>query len=192
MPKEIRLNEATFEAVVQEVIRAVSNSSDSENASNNVTVAFERAGLLEAKESGAPLQKSSEIKLTINIINYYSREVHMSTFNNTGSNIAAQGDLARSDHNTQNIANVTDQPLDLAEFMRQLDLVREELEKRDADRLQKGKAIGVLATAEENARANNKSGAVDALKSAGGLLLDVAKSVSAKLIEDAIEGKFGV
>lgn len=190
MTRELRINAATFETVLQEVVRAVNNSSDSGNASSNVSIAFEKSGLVEAKEAAEPLQKASEVNLTINIINYYSREVTMSTFNNQNSQIGAQGEFARAEGNSFNTLLKTDS-VNLATLAGELEKVRLEMKKVGSNEPEHDEAIGIVAAAEKAAKAGDANTALTTLKGAGTWVLDVAKSVTASLVKDAIEGKFG-
>jgi hypothetical protein len=115
----------------------------------------------------------------------------MTEYKNLGQ-VGAMGDNARSDNNQF----VQSAPLgsgDLAELATQLARVRTEMKKQaspeDPDQ---DAEIGVVAQAEKAARSGDKSKTLDFLKSAGKWTLEVAKSVTAGLVKDVIEGKVGV
>jgi hypothetical protein len=115
----------------------------------------------------------------------------MTTYTNLGQ-AGAMGDRARSDHNTF-VQEAPAHPIDLKELARELALVRTEMKDRaDKNDLEHDKAIGQIASAEEAAKNGDKSGALAALKGAGSWALEVAKSVTAEVVKDAIEGKLGL
>jgi hypothetical protein len=106
-------------------------------------------------------------------------------------NVGAMGDAPRSDNNTF-VQLGPAAAIDLAELAKQLAQVRAEM-KREANRNDpmQDAAIGAIAQAETAARSGDKSKALEFLKGAGSWALDVAKSVAAGLVKDAIGGKFG-
>jgi len=103
-------------------------------------------------------------------------------------NVGAMGDNARSDSNVFVQSNPAVE-VDLAELTKQLAAVRAEMRKiADPDDAQHDAEIGAIAQAQIAAQSGDKSKALEFLKGAGKWTLDVAKSVAAGLVKDAIEG----
>src|SRR5262249_19561273 len=107
-------------------------------------------------------------------------------------NVGAMGDRARSDNNTF-VQTAPAAPIDLAELARQLARVRAEMKKKanQKDPAQDAE-IGATAQAESAAKSGDSSKTLEFLKGAGKWTLEVAKSVAAELVKDAIEGKLGL
>ena len=104
-------------------------------------------------------------------------------------NAGAMGDQARSDNNTFVQAGPA---VDVAKLAIELGRVRTEMKKKaDPDDAVQDAEIGKIAQAESAAKAGDKSKALELLKGAGKWTLDVAKSVAASIVKDAIEGKLG-
>jgi hypothetical protein len=101
----------------------------------------------------------------------------------------AMGDQSRSDNNTF----VQGGPaVDIGKLAIELARVRTEMKmKADPDDATQDAEIGTIAQAESAAKAGDKSKALELLKGAGKWTLDVAKSVAAGIVKDAIEGKLG-
>jgi hypothetical protein len=114
----------------------------------------------------------------------------MAKYKNYGQ-AGAMGDDARSDNNTFVQSGPAAQ-IDLAELAKELSQVRAEMKKTaKADDPIQDAEIGTVAQAEAAAKSGDKSKTLELLKSAGKWTLEVAKSVTAGLVKDAIEGKFG-
>jgi hypothetical protein len=106
-------------------------------------------------------------------------------------NVGAMGDNARSDNNTFVQAGPAS-PVDLAELARQLAQVRAEMRRKaNPDDPAHDAEIGAIAQAESAAKSGDKSKALEFLKGAGTWTLEVAKSITASLVKDAIEGRLG-
>lgn len=115
----------------------------------------------------------------------------MSEYKNFGQ-VGAFGDKARSDSN-QFLQPAAPQPFDLAQLAAQLALVRMEMEKlADPGDSNHNLEIGVIAKAETAAKSGDQSKALGILKGGGKWALDVAKSITASIVKDAIEGKIGI
>jgi hypothetical protein len=114
----------------------------------------------------------------------------VSEYKNYGQ-VGAMGNNARSDQNTFMQQGSTE-PIDLAEFARQLAQVRTEMKSRaKLDDAEQDAEIGAIAQAERAAKSGDQSKSLEFLKGAGKWTLEVAKSVAAGLVKDAIEGKIG-
>jgi hypothetical protein len=114
----------------------------------------------------------------------------MAEYKNLGQ-VGAMGDRARSDNNAFSQAG-PGPTIDLAALAKQLAQVRAEMRRvANPDDPTHDAEIGAIAQAETAAKSGNKSKALEVLKGAGNWALDVAKSIAASLVEDAIEGKFG-
>jgi hypothetical protein len=114
----------------------------------------------------------------------------MTKYKNYGQ-VGALGDESRSDGNTF-IQEASGQQIDLVELAKQLGQVRAEMKQRASSQdIDRDAEIGALAQAERAASSGDQATALSVLKSAGNWTLDVAKSVAAGLVKDAIEGKFG-
>jgi hypothetical protein len=111
-------------------------------------------------------------------------------YSNLG-NVGAMGDDARSDNNMF-VQTTPASTIDLGELVAELGRVRTEMKRKadsaDADH---DAEIGAIARAEKAAKDGDKSRALEFLKGAGKWTLDVAKSVAAGIVKDAIEGKIG-
>jgi hypothetical protein len=114
----------------------------------------------------------------------------MAEYKNYGQ-AGAFGENARAD----NATFVQQAPADLVdavELANQLAAVRDKMnEQAKADEPEQKAAIGVVSEAQEAAKKGETSKALELLKTAGKWTLDVAKSVAAKLVADAITGKLG-
>jgi hypothetical protein len=112
-------------------------------------------------------------------------------YSNAG-NVGAMGDRARSDNNTF-VQTAPGSAIDLGELAAELARVRAEMKRKaDPEDASHDAEIGAVAQAETAAKSGDKSKALEILKGAGKWTLDVAKSVAAGIVKDAIEGKIGV
>ena len=109
----------------------------------------------------------------------------------SSGNVGAMGDNSRSDNNTfVQMGGATS--VDLPELAKQLAQVRAEMKRKaNPEDPTQDAAIGAIAQAEVAAKSGNKSKTLECLKGAGKWTLDVAKSITAELVKDAIEGKLG-
>lgn len=106
-----------------------------------------------------------------------------------GGSQGAVGDNSRSDNNLFVQAGLS-KPVDLAELAKQLSQVRKEMtERADPNKPEQYVEIGVIAQAEKAAELKDGSKVLGLLKSAGTWTAEVAKSVAAGLVKDAVEGK---
>ncbi|WP_456621984.1 hypothetical protein [Bradyrhizobium sp. P5_C12] len=111
-------------------------------------------------------------------------------YQNIGGNVGAMGDGARSDNNTLVVQAAS--AIDLGKLAVELGQVRAAMKKQgDPDNPSQDEEIGTIAQAEKAAKSGDKSKALEILKGAGTWTLEVAKSVAAGLVKDAIEGKIG-
>jgi hypothetical protein len=114
----------------------------------------------------------------------------MTEYKNFGQ-VGAFGQNARSDSN-QFTQSAPIGGIDLEELAKQLRQVRTEMKKTtDENDVEKAAEIGTLAQAEQAAKSGDQSKTLGVLKGAGKWTLEVAKSVAAGLVKDAVEGKFG-
>jgi hypothetical protein len=98
------------------------------------------------------------------------------------------GENARTDN--ANFVQQTAGAVDAVELFNQLAAVRKKMkEQAKADDPGQDAEIGTVSRAQEAAEAGDTSKALELLKTAGKWTLDVAKSVAAKLVADAITGK---
>jgi hypothetical protein len=146
-------------------------------------------GRVVSREILEPLMRGPQITFTIHNHIYYGA-YEMSTYTSSGQ-VGAMGDQARSDNNTF-IQEAPARAIDLHELANELARVRAEMKVRADNNIEHDKAIGKIASAEEAAKNNDKTGALAALKGAGTWALEVAKSVAAAVVKDAIEGKLGM
>jgi hypothetical protein len=80
--------------------------------------------------------------------------------------------------------------IDISQLAIELGRVRTEMKKTaDPKESAHDAEIGTIAQAETAAKSGNKSLALEILKGAGKWTLEVAKSVAAGIVKDAIEGK---
>ena len=104
-------------------------------------------------------------------------------------NVGAMGDNPRSDNNTF-VQTAPASTIDLGQLAAELGRVRTEMKKTgDPDDATHDAEIGKIAQAETAAKSGDKSKALEVLKGAGKWTLEVAKSVAAGIVKDAIEGK---
>jgi len=114
----------------------------------------------------------------------------MTEYKNYGQ-AGAMGDKARSDTNTF-VQSAPIDSIDLGALAKQLAQVRTEMKKRaNPDDADQDSEIGAIAQAEKAANSGDQSKALEVLKGAGKWTLEIAKSVAAGIVKDAIEGKFG-
>jgi hypothetical protein len=114
----------------------------------------------------------------------------MTDYKNYGQT-GAFGQNAHSDNNNF-VQSAPTEPVDLAELARQLSRVRSQMKKiANPEDAEQDAEIGALSQAESAAKSGNQAKALEFLKSAGEWTLDVAKSVAAGLVKDAVEGKLG-
>lgn len=114
----------------------------------------------------------------------------MAKYENYGQ-VGAMGEKARSDNNKL-LQSAPNQPIDLVELTKQLAQVRAEMKKQaNPDKPEHDEAIGAVASAEKAAKSGDQSSALKYLQGAGKWALEVAESVAASVVKDAIEGKIG-
>lgn len=114
----------------------------------------------------------------------------MTEYKNYGQ-AGAFGENARSDNNSF-VQSAANEPIDLVELAKQLGQVRAEMKRQaNPNDTEQDAEIGTLALAETAAKSGDQSKTLEVLRGAGTWTLDVAKSVAAGLVKDAVEGKFG-
>jgi hypothetical protein len=158
---------------------AVDTAEDVETIVRTLLECLDRFGSQEAHDFPPGLQKAGTVQLQLNYFNFqlgdrtrYTNHGYADSF---GYNPSSQ---------------TSSQPLDIGELAKQLAAVRLEMKKHaPVDSLDHDEAVGVITSAEKAAKSGDASKAVTYLKGAGRWAADVAKTVAAQLVKDAIEGK---
>jgi hypothetical protein len=151
-------------------------------------ICFNSFGSTTAHKFATEPHKGTIFHLEFNT-NFHLGDRTMAEYKNYGQ-AGAMGEKARSDYNTF-VQPAPIESIDLAELAKQLVQVRAEMKKRaNPDDTEQDAEIGAIAQAERAAKAGDKSKALEFLKGAGKFTLEVAKSVTAGLVKDVIEGKF--
>jgi hypothetical protein len=106
--------------------------------------------------------------------------------------IASDGSVVNNRGTITDSFNTVERAVDLTALSEQLRNLRAEMKRtanpEDAER---DAEIGAVAQAEKAAKRGDQRTALGLLRGASKWTLDVAKSVTAHLVQDAIEGKFG-
>ena len=111
-------------------------------------------------------------------------------YQNVG-NVGAMGDNARSDNNTF-VQTRPASAIDLGQLAIELGRILTEMKKRSDLSATHDAEIKTITQAETAAESGDKSKALEVLKGAGKWTLEVAKSVTAGIVKDAIEGRIGI
>jgi hypothetical protein len=107
-------------------------------------------------------------------------------------NYGQAGAFGENAHAENFVQETASGPVDAQQLADQLAAVRKAMKEQvKPDDPDQDAEIGVVSQAHAAAKAGQTSKALDFLKAAGNWTVDVAKSVAAKLVEDAIKGKLG-
>jgi hypothetical protein len=123
----------------------------------------------------------------------HQTEVYKTIIYNNYGQVGAMGDNAHAHDMTFNqTVNNTGESLDLVALATELAQLRMAIMAKQDTSIQASKAIGVLADAEEAAKANDQSKTMKYLKAAGEWTLNFAKETGKEVLAEAIKKSMGM